>query len=125
MIEQKVQTMIKQAIHLKESIKLDINDVMNAQHENLVQRNDIKLDLMQNISKSHEELNDLLVQAIDNGIDVNKYRDIVNSLEIHLKELYELNGKLASLVLPIKQMYKEIIDDITLQNGGTLLEVNA
>jgi len=124
MIEQKVQSMIEQAIYLKDSIKLDIDDVINAQHENLVQRNDTKLQLMQNISKSHNELNDLLVDAMENGIDVNEYRDIVNNLEIHLKELYELNGKLASLVLPIRQMYKEIIDDITLQNGGTLLEVN-
>ena len=124
MIEQKVQSMIEQAIYLKDSIKLDIDDVINAQHENLVQRNDTKLQLMQNISKSHNELNDLLVDAMENGIDVNEYRDIVNNLEIHLKELYELNGKLASLVLPIIQMYKEIIDDITLQNGGTLLEVN-
>ena len=125
MIEQKVQNMIKQAIHLKESIQLDIEDVLNAQHENLVQRNDLKLELMQNISKSHDELNDLLVQAMNDDIDVNQYRDTVNELELHLRELYELNGKLASLVLPIRQMYKEIIDDITIQNGGSLLEVNA
>jgi len=125
LIEQKVQNMIKQAIHLKESIQLDIEDVLNAQHENLVQRNDLKLELMQNISKSHDELNDLLVQAMNDDIDVNQYRDTVNELELHLRELYELNGKLASLVLPIRQMYKEIIDDITIQNGGSLLEVNA
>lgn len=125
MIEQKVSKMIEQAIKLKDCISLDIIDVKQAAHEKLVQRNDLKLELMQNISTSHKELNELLAIAIDDGIDVNIYRDIVNELEEHLRELYKLNGKLASIVLPVKQMYKEIIDDISLNNGGLLLEVNA
>jgi hypothetical protein len=125
MIETKVQTMINQAIDLKNAILIDIEDVKNAKHENLLERNDDKLELMQNISKAHEELNILLAQAIQNDVDVNIYRDIVNTLELHLKELYELNGKLASIVLPVKQMYKDIIDEISSSNGGTLMEVNA
>jgi hypothetical protein len=125
MIETKVQTMINQAIDLKNAILIDIEDVKNAKHENLLERNDDKLELMQNISKAHEELNILLAQAIQNDVDVNIYRDIVNTLELHLKELYELNGKLASIVLPVKQMYKDIIDEISSANGGTLMEVNA
>jgi len=125
MIEKKVKTMIDQAIKLKESISLDIVDVKEALHENLVQRNELKLELMEDISNSHQELNEMLAQAINDGVDVDIYRDIVYELEVHLRELYELNGKLASIVLPVKQMYKDIIDDITLNNGGTLLEVNA
>jgi len=50
----------------------------------------------------------------------------VDSLEDDLKQLYELNGKLASIVLPIKQMYKEMVDDLTEQNGGgSLIDVKA
>ena len=125
MIELKIKTMIEQATQLKNNIILDINDVKEAKHENLLERNDKKLEMMENISKSHEELNNLLANEINNGIDVNIYRDLVNILEVNLRELYELNGKLASLVLPVKQMYKDIIDEITLNNGGSLIEVNA
>ena len=124
MITDKVNTMIKQAILLKIAIKEDINDVQEAEHEKLLERNDEKLALMTEISSSHYDLNILLGNAINDGIDIDEYRDVVDELEEHLRELYELNGKLASIVLPVKQMYKEIIDELTYNNGGTLVEVS-
>ena len=124
MINNKVNTMIRQAILLKTAIIEDIEDVQNAKHENLLERNDNKLSLMTEITTSHSELNMLLGQAINDGLDIDKYRDIVDELEVHLRELYDLNGKLASIVLPVKQMYKEIIDEITASNGGSLVEVS-
>jgi len=125
MIENQVDKMINIAILLKEAINADIEDVKAANHEKLLERNDVKLELMQNISDSHTELNNLLSQAMQNGEDINKYRSCVDNLEEHLKELYDLNGKLASIVLPVKQMYKQIIDDISAINGGSLFEVSA
>jgi len=125
MINNKVNEMISLAISLKAAITNDIDDVTNANHEKLLDRNEEKLNLMKNISDSHAQLNELLANAIANGEDVDNFRDSVNSLEEHLRELYELNGKLASIVLPVKQMYKEIIDEITLKNGGSLFEVTA
>jgi hypothetical protein len=124
MINQKVNTMIKQAKLLKIAISEDIIDVQNAKHENLLNRNDDKLSLMTEITTSHSELNTLLSQAINDGIDIDQYRDIVDELEVHLRELYDLNGRLAAIVLPVKQMYKEIIDEITTSNGGSLIEVS-
>ena len=124
MINNKVQTMIDQAILLKQAISQDIQDVQIAEHEKLLDRNENKLELMTQISTAHNELNIMLSDAINSGVDIDQYRDIVNTLEIHLTELYELNGKLASIVLPVKQMYKEIIDDLTYINGGTLMEVS-
>jgi len=124
MINNKVNTMIKQAILLKNAIKEDIQDVQVAEHEKLLDRNDAKLELMQEISASHNDLNNLLSTAINDGVNIDEYRDIVDELEVHLTELYELNGRLASIVLPVKQMYKDIIDEITTNNGGTLLEVS-
>jgi len=124
MINNKVNTMIRQAILLKTAISEDIEDVQNAKHENLLERNDDKLALMTEITASHSELNNLLSQAINDGLDIDQYRDIVDELEVHLRELYELNGRLASIVLPVKQMYKEIIDEITMSNGGSLVEVS-
>ena len=124
MINNKVKTMIDQAILLKLAIKEDITDVQNAKHEKLLERNDDKLSLMTQISSAHNDLNQLLLDAMNNEIDIDQYRSTVDELEAHLRELYELNGKLASIVLPVKQMYKEIIDDITSSNGGSLIEVS-
>ncbi|MDD2697813.1 MAG: hypothetical protein PHF17_03325 [Arcobacteraceae bacterium] len=125
MIKSQVNHMINLAVALKDAIKEDIQDVKNANHEKLLERNDMKLDLMTQIGESQKRLNQILVEEMSNGVDINLFRDDVNLLEFHLRELYELNGKLASIVLPVKEMYRQIIDEITEQNGGMLFEVRA
>lgn len=125
MIKSQVNRMINLAIALKNAIEEDIHDVKNANHEKLLERNDEKLDLMMQISESQKVLNQILVDEINSGADINQFRDDVDLLEFHLRELYELNGKLASIVLPVKEMYRQIIDEITGQNGGMLFEVRA
>jgi hypothetical protein len=90
-----------------------------------LERNDEKLELMIQISESQKVLNQILVDEINKGADIDQFRDDVDLLEFHLRELYELNGKLASIVLPVKEMYRQIIDEITEQNGGMLFEVRA
>jgi len=125
MIQNHVENMIRLTIDLKDIILLDIKDVELANHEKLLERNDKKLELMEQISNSHQNLGILLSDAMQNGEDIDQYREIVDLLEQHLRELYELNGKLASIILPVRQMYKEIIDEITALNGGTLFEVSA
>jgi hypothetical protein len=125
MIKSQVNRMINLAIALKSAIEEDIKDVRSANHEKLLERNDEKLELMLQIGESQKVLNQILVDAMNRGADINQFRDDVNLLEMHLRELYELNGKLASIVLPVKEMYKQIIDEITAQNGGTLFEVRA
>ena len=125
MINDHIESMIQLAQDLKDAITLDIEDVKKANHEKLLERNDLKLELMEKINSSQNRLNQLLASEMQNGVDVNIYREDVNNLEFHLRELYELNGKLASIVLPVKEMYRSIIEDITRSNGGTLIEVKA
>ncbi len=125
MIKSQVNRMINLAVALKNAIEEDIKDVKSANHEKLLERNDEKLDLMMQIGESQKVLNQILVDAINDGADINQFRDDVNLLEVHLRELYELNGKLASIVLPVKEMYRQIIDEITTQNGGSLFEMRA
>lgn len=125
MIKSQVNRMINLAVALKTAINEDIKDVKNANHEKLLERNDAKLELMNQISEAQHQLNKILSQEINNGVDINLFRDDVDLLEFHLRELYELNGKLASIVLPVKEMYRQIIDEISEQNGGMLFEVNA
>lgn len=123
MIEQTIDEMYTLVINMQNSIKEDIEDIKEAHNEKLLERNDTKLEMMNEITQLKEKLNALLVEAIQNGTDVNTFREKVDGLEDELKVLYRLNTKLASIVLPIQKMYKDIVDEITAENGGSLIEI--
>jgi len=110
---------------LIDAINLDIIDVKAANHEKLLVRNDKKLEMMEMLANSKLKLNEELTTLFKNGNDVKIYKDSIDDIEIKLKELYFLNGRLGSIVLPVKEMYKEIIDDIKSVNGGSIVEVMA
>ncbi|RXJ56262.1 hypothetical protein [Candidatus Marinarcus aquaticus] len=125
MIEQTIEKMVTLIEVLKQAIKDDIEDIKLANHEKLLERNEVKQQYMEEIVELKSDLNQQLVSAMKSGVDVNIYRDQVNDLENQLKELYALNGKLASIVLPVKQMYKEIVDELSAQTGGNVFEIKA
>lgn len=125
MIENTISEMYTLVIKMQDSIKLDIEDIKAAHHEKLLDRNDEKQVMMEDISTLKEKLNALLIDALQNGNDVDVYREKVDQLEDELKVLYKLNTKLGSIVLPIQKMYKDIVDELTAQNGGSLFEVKA
>jgi len=125
MIEQIVSEMIDTILILQNSIKEDIEDVKQANHENLLNRNDLKRELMLKISEQKQQLNKDLAEALRSGVDVNIYRGQINNLEDQLRNLYVLNGKLAAIILPVKEMYKEIVDELTAQSGGSLIDIRA
>ena len=111
---------------MQKAINDDIEDIKQANHDKLLDRNDMKLEYMNKIVALKQQLNEQLVKDMKSGVDVNIYRKTVDSLEDDLRYLYQLNGKLASIVLPIKQMYKEMVDDLTESNGGgSLIDVKA
>ncbi|MEA1915867.1 MAG: hypothetical protein U9N30_11215 [Campylobacterota bacterium] len=124
-ITQLVHDMIDITNNLQQSILFDIEDIKQANHEKLLDRNDDKQIKMDQLANLKLELNSALAEAIQAGEDVNKYKPLVDQLEVDLKELYMLNGKLASIVLPVRQMYREIVEDITAHNGGSLIEIKA
>jgi len=125
MIENTVNRLKEITTKLHNSILLDIEDVKKAQHESLVKRNDEKLNLMDDLSTLKQKLNDELASEYKNGVDITVYKKSIDELEAQLGDLYKANGKLAAIVLPVKEMYKEIIEEITAQNGGSLVEVMA
>jgi cob(I)alamin adenosyltransferase len=110
---------------LKTSINQDISDIKEAKHEELLKRNDEKHHMIDEIMNLKMQLNKELMAKIQEGEDVNIYRQSVDSLETQLKDLYELNKKLASIVLPVQQMYKELVSDITAANGGQIFDIKA
>lgn len=125
MINNTILALNKVTNELKESILLDIEDVKKANHEKLVARNEIKMNCMEDLTNLKKQLNEELAQEYQEGKDITIYKESIDTLESELKELYSLNGKLASIVLPVKEMYKEIIEEITKLNGGSLVEVMA
>ncbi|MGB1227201.1 MAG: hypothetical protein ACPG9K_04860 [Poseidonibacter sp.] len=125
MIDEIIQRMSQLVKNLQNSIQLDIEDIKKANHEALLTRNDEKHQIIDEITELKAKLNQELISKMQEGIDVNIYRDKVDSLEEELKNLYELNKKLASIVLPVQQMYKELVDDVTAANGGNIFDVKA
>ena len=125
MIENTIENMSTLIIKLKNSITQDIEDIKAAKHEELLKRNDEKHLMIDEITSLKSELNKELISKIQEGVDVNIYRQSVDALEIELKELYELNKKLASIVLPVQQMYKDLVSEISAANGGNFFDIKA
>lgn len=125
MVEKIIEEMLSLVEELQGSISLDMDDIQNAKHEDLLLRNDKKHELINKIVELKTSLNEALVNEMQNGVDVNIYRQKVDFLEGKLKELYEANRKLASLVLPIQQMYKDLVEEITEANGGQIFDLKA
>ena len=125
MIENIVKDMSDLVDQLKSSINQDILDIKEAKHEELLKRNDEKHIMIDEIMALKMELNKELIILIQEEKDVNIYRESVDSLEIQLKELYELNKKLASIVLPVQRMYKDLVSEITEVKGGQLFDIKA
>ena len=125
MIEKIINEMIVVIEKLKQAIRDDIEDIKLANHEKLLERNDLKQSYMDTIVSLKTQLNQELVSAMKSGVDVNIFRTKVDTLETRLRELYSLNGKLASIVLPVKQMYKEIVDELSAQTGGNIFDIKA
>lgn len=125
MVETIVKEMIELVNKMQKFILQDIEDIKQAKHTQLLNRNDEKQDMIEKITLYKKRLNQEIVNELQNGVDVNIYRDQVDNLEAELKRLYELNRKLAMIVQPIQQMYKDIVDEITDNNGGNFFNVKA
>ncbi|PHO18501.1 hypothetical protein CPU12_05210 [Malaciobacter molluscorum LMG 25693] len=117
--------MLELSKDMQDLLLLDIEDIKKAKHENLLERNEKKEEAIVEITNLKSSLNEKLVEAMQNGEDINLYRQKVDNLEEELKNLYKLNKQLASIVLPIQQMYKDIVEEIARENGGNLLDVKA
>lgn len=125
MVDKIVDNMQQLIVELKNAINQDIEDIKVSKHEELFERNDKKNMIINDIMREKVELNKELATLIQNNFDVNIYRDKVNELEDDLRSLYELNKKLANIVLPIKQMYKELLDEVSEQSGGQIFDIKA
>lgn len=125
MIDKIVDKMFLLINELQSSIELDIEDIKQAKHESLLNRNDQKHYVIEEITNLKQELNQELISKMQAGEDIDAYREKVNSLETELVRLYESNKRLAALVLPVQQMYKELVEEVTNANGGQIFDIKA
>ena len=125
MIVKIIENMSELINKLKISINQDILDIKEAKHEELLTRNDEKHHMIDEIMNLKTKLNQELMSIIQKGEDVNIYRTSVDSLEAELKDLYELNKRLASIVLPVQQMYKDLVSEIAIATGGNFFDIKA
>lgn len=125
MVNEIIDEMTTLVTKMQGYIKQDIEDIKQGKHEQLLNRNEEKEFMIEKIANYKKKLNQEIVNQLQNGVDVNIYRDEVDNLEEELKNLYKLNRKLALIVEPIQQMYKEIVNEITEKNGGNIFHVKA
>ncbi len=125
MIKIIINEMMTLISNLENAINQDIEDIKNANNEELLNRNDLKQVFINQIILLKQKLNKEIAKQMQEGININIFKNDINNLETKLKSLYELNHTLASIVLPLKQMYQEIVHDITQNNGGSLINVKA
>lgn len=125
MINTIVDKMLNEISDLKNSIENDIEDIKQGKHEKLLDRNDEKHILIEQILAKKQDLNAQIVIMLQNNEDVNQYKEKIDTLEAELKDLYMLNRRLAAIVLPIQKMYKEIVEELNASNGGNLFDVKA
>ncbi|XOB61603.1 hypothetical protein ACMC56_13490 [Campylobacterota bacterium DY0563] len=125
MVENIINEMLVLVKKMQEYINQDIEDIKKAKHEELLNRNDDKQNMIEEIASYKQKLNGEIIKEMQNGVDVNIYREQVNGLENELKALYELNRKLSLIVQPIQKMYKDIVDEISDSNGGAIFNVKA
>lgn len=125
MIENVIAQMNSKIDSLKNFINEDISDIKEAKHDALLKRNDAKQRLIDEISFYKLELNKELVKEIQKGVDVNIFRPKVDALEKNLKDLYELNIRLSAIVLPLQDMFKELVEEFSGVNGGRIFDIKA
>lgn len=125
MIKKIAVDMINSVIELQNAIKDDLEDIKNAKHDDLLQRNDVKNSIITNITNLKADLNAELIKELKEGKDVNIYKNDIDALETQLQELYLLNKQLATVVLPIKKIYQDLVDEIEMTSGRKAFEYKA
>ena len=73
MINNKINAMLKIITKMKQSILDDIEDIKKAKHENLLNRNDEKQELIDALGREKELLNEELVKEVQAGGNIEDY----------------------------------------------------
>ena len=120
MLSDNINKMLVLTKELQEFIVQDLADTKNANHESLFNRNKTKVVKMNELLQTQE----MISYSLNSEGELDEYRDSLSDLENELQKLHVLNDELANIVLPVNEVYKEILDDISNENGH-LVEVNA
>ncbi len=109
---------------LIELINKDIEELGSANSDNLMKRNEQKQVLVNDIKIMKNNLDSALKECVKSGNNIEQFRDIVNMVESKLEELKQRNNQLAYIMLPLKEMYDNIIKDL-LHNDNMAVNFSA
>jgi hypothetical protein len=121
MLSQNISKMLTITKQLQGYVENDIADTKLANHDVLFSRNKTKILKMDELILVQNKI----ASEVNDESELNEYKDILDEIENELQALHTLNETLASIVLPVNEIYKEILDDISNSNNGNLIEVNA
>lgn len=125
MINNTISKMQEVIDSLLKCIEEDLQDIRSAKHESLMNRNAKKEKLMRELQETRASLAHLLQGAVKNGEDVEKYRVSINQVEENLKKLHKENSKLAAVVIPVKEMYQELMDEVKNSGQINIMDIKA
>jgi hypothetical protein len=120
MIEQNAQKIINQIDKVIILTKEDIYDLKHGDFNNIMKRNSEKQILVDNIKNMKKILDSDIITKAQNGANVEIYRSTINDVEKKLNNLNDVNGQLAQILLPLKDMYNSIINDFFKENQSTI-----
>jgi len=124
MIDLHIDKMNKDINNLKNIIDSDIKDIREANHKSIQERIDIKNSLIDSLKNDKIKLNQLLIAEVRNGKDVNIYKKYVDNLEQNLHILQKKNRDFATILMPVKKLYEDLINE-TFGTNSRLVQVKA
>jgi hypothetical protein len=101
-------------------IDLDITELKTGNSDNMIERNNQKQKLVNDIKYTKTEIDTYIIQQIQQGNNVEQYRSIIDTIESKLQILNKTNSKLAYIILPLKDMYDGIINDFFKDNQSSI-----
>ncbi len=120
MITDKSKLLIESIDLLESIIKKDIEDLKSGNSDNLITRNEQKQTLVNKIQQTKHDLDNSLMALYNNGNDIEPYRSLIDNVEHKLHQLNKTNNELAYILLPLKDMYDNIIGDFFKENQSSI-----
>jgi cellulose biosynthesis protein BcsQ len=120
MIENDINNILVDIRSLVLLIDQDINDLKTGGSKEVLSRNKLKQELINNIINYKKNIDIQLKNEYKLFNNIDKYKDNINNIEIELSYLNQKNNELAYILLPLKDLYDNIIQDFFHQNNSTV-----
>jgi len=117
MLKQSLTSINKTLENLIEITQNDIQDIKQAKHEMLFERNIIKEELVTQFTTLKSQIDSILVQRNQSGIDLNDMFNeeeniLLDEFRNKLQEFYTIHKKFAKMALIVTNFYKNLVHKV-------------